>query len=138
MNLNDLTQVVKFPTRIPDFHSHSPALLDFFLSSDAKICYAMAFPVRGNYDDFVVSLSVDFPSNSQWDAPSYHIAYDYSHADWDGLCDHLRDDLWDYIFKLSASTAANEFCEWFQFEIDVYTLIVSIRSNIITMVSSSL
>ena len=28
---NDLTQMVNFPTRIPDCDSHSPALLDFFL-----------------------------------------------------------------------------------------------------------
>ena len=35
---NDLTQMVNFPTRIPDCDSHSPALLDFFLSSDASIC----------------------------------------------------------------------------------------------------
>ena len=27
----DLTQMVNFPTRIPDCDSHSPALLDFFL-----------------------------------------------------------------------------------------------------------
>ena len=27
---NDLTQMVNFPTRIPDCDSHSPALLDFF------------------------------------------------------------------------------------------------------------
>ena len=32
--LNDLTQVVHFPTRIPGCGSHSPALLDSFLSSD--------------------------------------------------------------------------------------------------------
>ena len=32
---NDLTQIVNFPTWIPDCDSHSPALLDFFLSSDA-------------------------------------------------------------------------------------------------------
>ena len=31
---NDLTQVVNFPTRIPDSDSHSTALLDLFLSSD--------------------------------------------------------------------------------------------------------
>ena len=28
---NDLTQMVNFPTRIPDCDSHSPALLDLFL-----------------------------------------------------------------------------------------------------------
>ena len=33
---NDLTQSINFPTRIPDCDSHSPALLDLFLSSDAS------------------------------------------------------------------------------------------------------
>ena len=50
---NDLTQMVNFPTRIPDCDSHSPALLDFFLSSDASICSAMAFPPLGNSDHVV-------------------------------------------------------------------------------------
>ena len=35
---NDLTQMVNFPTWIPDYDSHSPALLDLFISSDASIC----------------------------------------------------------------------------------------------------
>ena len=39
---------------------------------------------------------------------------------WDGLRDHLREVLWEDIFKLSASSAANEFCEWVQVGIDVY------------------
>ena len=58
---NDLTQIVNFPTRIPDCDSHSPALLDLFLSSDASICSAMAFPPLGNSDHVVVSVSIDFP-----------------------------------------------------------------------------
>ena len=44
---NDLTQMVNFPTRIPDCDSHSPALLDLFISSDASICSTMAFPPFG-------------------------------------------------------------------------------------------
>ena len=32
---SDLNQMVNFPTRIPDCDSHSPALLELFLSSDA-------------------------------------------------------------------------------------------------------
>ena len=48
------------------------------------------------------------------------MAYDYFWADWDGLCDHLRDILWEDIFKLSASAAASQFCEWVQVAIDVY------------------
>ena len=117
---NDLTQLVNFPTRIPDCDSHSPVLLNLFLSSDASICSAMAFPPLGNSDHVVVSVSIDFPTNSQQDAPFHRIAYDYSCADWDGLRDHLRDVPWEDIFKLNASAAASEFCEWVQVGIDVY------------------
>ena len=48
------------------------------------------------------------------------LACDYSRADSDGLRDHLRDVPWEDIFKLSASAAAIEFCEWFQVGIDAY------------------
>ena len=57
---------------------------------------------------------------SQQDAPFHHRAYDYSHADWDGLRDHLRDVPWEEIFKLGAFAAASEFCEWIQVGIDLY------------------
>ena len=77
---NDLTQMVNFPTRIPDCDSHSPALLDLFISSDASICSTMAFPPLGNSDHVVVLVSIDFPSNSQRDAPFDRITYDYSLA----------------------------------------------------------
>ena len=103
--------MVNFPMRIPDCDSHSPALLDLFLSSDASICSTMAFPPLGNSDHVVFSVSIDFPTNSQWDVPFHHIAYDYSHPDWDDLRDHLRDVPWEDIFKLSASAAVSEFCE---------------------------
>ena len=36
------------------------------------------------------------------------------------LCDHLADVPWKDIFKLGASAAAIEFCEWVQVEINVY------------------
>ena len=117
---NDLTQMVNLPTWVPDCDSHSPALLDLFLSFDVSICSTMAFPPLGNVDHVVGSVSIDFPTNSQWNAPFHCIAYDYSHADWDGLCDHLRYVPWEDIFKLSASAAASEFCEWAQVGIDVY------------------
>ena len=112
--------MVNFPTRIPDCDSHSPALLELFLSSDASICSTMVFPPLGNSDHVVVSVSIDFPTNSQQDAPFHRIAYDYSRADWDGLRDYLRDVPWEDIFKLGASAAASEFCEWIQVGIDVY------------------
>ena len=80
----------------------------------------MAFPPLGNCDHVVVSVSIDFPTNSKQDTPFHRVAYDYSRADWDGLRDHLRDVPWEDIFKLSASAAASEFCEWVQVGINVY------------------
>ena len=70
--------------------------------------------------DVVVSVSIDFPSNSQLDALFHFIAYDYSCAHWVGLHDHLRDDPLEDIFKLNASPVSGKFCEWVQVGIDVY------------------
>ena len=80
----------------------------------------MTFPPLGNSDHVDVSVSIDFPINSKQDAPFHSIVYDYSCADWDSLCDHLRDVPWEDIFKFNASAAASEFCEWVQVGIDVY------------------
>ena len=96
---NHFTQMVNFPTWIPDGDSHCPALLDFF-SSDASICSTMVFHPLGNSDHVIVSVSNDFPINSKWDALFHRIAYNFSHAEWDGLHDHLRDLPWEDIFKL--------------------------------------
>ena len=80
----------------------------------------MAFPPFGNSDHVVVSVSIDFPINSEQDTPFHRIAFDYSLADWDGLRDHLRDVPWEDIFILGASAAASEFCEWVQAGTDKY------------------
>ena len=80
----------------------------------------MAFPPLGNSDHVVVSVSIDFPINSKQDTPFHRVVYGYSRADWDGRRDHLRDVPWEDIFKLSASAAASEFCEWVQVGIEVY------------------
>ena len=42
-------------------------------------------------------VPLTFPSNSQEDAPFNWIACDYSHADLDSLCDHLKDVPWEDI-----------------------------------------
>ena len=89
--------MINSPARIPDCDPHSPALLDLFISSDS-ICSTTAFPPLGNSGHVVVSVFIDFPSNSQRDAPFHYIAYDYSRGDWDGLLDHLRDVPWEHIF----------------------------------------
>ena len=59
----------------------------------------MAFPPLGNSYHFVISVSTDFVSNSKGDAPFHRIACDYSRANCDGLCDHMRDVQWKDILK---------------------------------------
>ena len=73
---NYLAQMVNFRTWIPGCDSHSPALLDLFLFSEASICSIMAFSPLEN-SDHVVSVFIDFPTNLQWDALFHCIAYDF-------------------------------------------------------------
>ena len=68
----------------------------------------------------VVSVSFDFLRNSKRDALFHCIAYGNSCTDWDGLCDHLMNDLQEDIFQFSASAAASKFCERVLFEISVF------------------
>ena len=111
--------MVNFLAWIPDCDSHSPVLLDLFFSSDASICSTMAFAPLGN-SHHVVSVFIDFPSNSKRGTSFYCIACGYSCAYWEALCDHLRDVQWEDMFKLSVSASASEVCDWVKLGIDVY------------------
>ena len=52
----------------------------------------MASLPLGNADHVVVSVFIDFLSNSQQNAQFFRIAFDYSRADWDCLRNYLRDN----------------------------------------------
>ena len=94
-------------------------LLGLFLSSDASVCATMAFPPLWNSDHVVVSVSIDFPSNSQRNVSFHHIVYDYFCADWDGLRDHLRD------------VPLENFVSEFMLKLMYISFIISIRSSLI-------
>ena len=81
---------------------------------------AMLFLPLRNPEHVVILPFTDFPSHSKRYALFHRIAYGYSCADCDCLHDHLRDVPWEDIFKLVASAAASEFCEWIQVGVDVY------------------
>ena len=98
--------------------SHSPALLDLFLSSDASICSTIISPSLGNSDHVAVWIFTDCPSKSKKNASFHCIAYDYSCTDWDNIHDHFSDAPLEDIFKPSGSAAASESCECFQVETD--------------------
>ena len=101
--------MVNFPTQTRDCDSCSPVLLDLILSSDNSICSTMDFPPLRNSDHVVVSVSIDFPTNSKQDALFHWIDYDYSRAYWGSFNDHLRYFPLENIFTLSASAAASQF-----------------------------
>ena len=114
---SNLTQMVNFPTRIPYCDSHSPALLNFFLLVLVVVLKWLFL----HWDILIMLLSqflLTFHHNHN--GMLIIIAYDYSRADWDDLCDHLRHAPWEDIFKLSTSAATSEFCEQVQVGIDMY------------------
>ena len=57
------------------------------------------------------------------------MAYDYSLADWDGLCDHLRCSMGGFFFYVLLLLLVN-FVSEFRLELMYISLIVSIRSNL--------
>ena len=83
----------------------------------------------GNSDHVVVSVSIDFPTNSKGGAPFHSIAYNYSCGDWDDFHDNLRDTPCYDIFKLSTSAAISELREWVQVGIDVLFIQVKPHSS---------
>ena len=98
---NDLTQMVNFPTWIPDCDSHNPALLDLFISSDASIFL--------QWLSFYWEILIMFLSQFLFIFHKFTTEYLFwclFWCIWDSLCDHLMRG----YFKLSAS-AASAFCK---------------------------
>ena len=87
--LYHLTKMDCCPARFPDCYSHSPTFLDLFLSFNL-VFFLQLLSAHWEIWIVIVSVSIDFPSNPKVDALFYCTAYDYSRADWDDLCDHLR------------------------------------------------
>ena len=73
-------------------------------------------------DHVVILVSIDFQSCLQQDALFHHIAFDYSHADWDSLCNHSRDVPWEDLLV--------NFVGGFRLELMYIPLIESIRSSL--------
>ena len=57
--------VTIFLSQMTLHNSHSPTLLDLFLSSDVSICFIMNFSLLENSDHVLVSVSIDFQSYLQ-------------------------------------------------------------------------
>ena len=106
---DDLTEMVNFPTWIPNCDSHSPALLDFFLLMLVFVLQWLSL-----FWEILVMLLSQFPLNFHHvhNGIPVFMALPMTILVLIGtLLDHLRDAPWKDIFKLSASSAASEFYE---------------------------
>ena len=126
---NDLTQMVDFPAQIPGCDSHSPALLDLFISSDTSIWSIMTFAPLGNSHHVVVLISIDFPTNSKQDSLFHCIDYDHACADWHFLI------IWNIFHGMVSLNSElllllGNFVSVFRLELLYISLIVSIRWNL--------
>ena len=87
-------------------------VLLFWISFFVLYLFYNGFPSIRKFWYVIVSVSIDFLSNSQRDALFHRIAYDdYSFADWDGLRDHVRDVPCEDIFKRGFLVLLVT-CEW--------------------------
>ena len=67
--------MVNFPTQIPDYYSHSPAIWGFVLSSDYIICSTVNTLHCGDSGHVTVSIFIGFLSNSVKDVPFHSTAH---------------------------------------------------------------
>ena len=70
-----------FPTQIPDYDSHSLTLLDLFLFSGASTSAVASPPLKNS--DHIISVFIDFPSNSKGDAFFHTTTNSCSITNWD-------------------------------------------------------
>ena len=85
----------------------------------------MVFPLLGNSDHVVVSVFIEFPSNSKRDALFHGIACNCSPADWDDLRNHLRDVPWEDILSSMLLLLLVNFVSGFRLKPMYMSLIVS-------------
>ena len=110
--LNDLEQIIKHPTRVPDRHDQSSNTLDlFFTSNPLHYKYTISAPL-GSSDHNLISISSNWarpPSLS----PSKRLLWHYGKAQWHSLRTFYRDFPWDdYCFSgRGASECADRITE---------------------------
>jgi len=110
--LNDMEQLIKHPTRVPDRHDHSPNTLDlFFTSNPSHYAYTIFAPL-GSSDHNLISI------HSKWSRPpkippSKRLLWHFGSAQWSALREFLIDFPWDDCFLASrdASVVADSITE---------------------------
>ena len=122
--LYHLTKMDCCPARFFDCYSYSRTFLDLFLSFNLVFFFCSCFPPIGKFGLLLPQFPSTFRQTQKWMPKSgrpFFIAQLMIVLVLIGtIFDHLRNIPSEVIFKLDASTAAAEFCEWVQVVIDVH------------------
>ena len=87
--VNDLSQLISEPTRIPDRSGDKANTLDLFLTSNPDIyCNPILDSPLGNSDHCLITLQHNFVSHQDRSSSSQKV-FHYSKADWDSLRNFL-------------------------------------------------
>ena len=116
----DLTQVVKFSTRVPDTPGQFPSLIDLYLMSDPNSSTATKLEPLGTSDHYVISVSVKLPTKSSSKTPFHCTAYRYLQADWNNFRSYLADSPIQNFFKFQLNKLVNLLSDWIRNGIDIF------------------
>ena len=97
--LNDLEQIIRHPTRVPDRHDHAPNPLDlFFTSNPLNYNYSISAPL-GSSDHSMISVSSSLAPPPPI-PPTKRQLWHYDDAQWTNLREFFHDFPWDdYCFS---------------------------------------
>ena len=117
---HELSQIVNFPTRIPDVPNQFPSLLDLFLTSIPEFCTPTQLPPLGSSDHCVISVSIDLPLKASNEVPFHRTSYRYAQADWDNFRSYIACGPFEHFFKFRASKSTALISDWIRNGIDIF------------------
>ena len=116
----ELSQIISFPTRIPDSPNQFASLLDLFLTSVPEFCTPTQLPPLGTSDHCTISVSIELPVKASTEVPFHRTVYRYSQADWDNFRSYIADAPVKHFYKFRASKLASLISDWIRNGIDIF------------------
>ena len=117
---NDLTKIFNFSNLIPEYDSHNLGLLNLLRLFDSGTYFWVACPQLEIYDHVVVSVSIEFKEGYYL----YRTTFGNFSANWFGILNHLRKDIFELHLSLAASGAK------FRLELMYISLLINIWLNL--------
>jgi Endonuclease-reverse transcriptase len=108
-SLNNLTQIINEPTRIPDVSGHRAATLDLFLTSNPDIFNVSVDEPLGNSDHCLISTSFSVSSSPNLTEPPKKKVWKFQLANWDKLNCFFKGIDWASVFHRKDVDLATDF-----------------------------